>query len=76
MPVFLEYCTGQARSEFAKASESKGSPHTIVLCGAAIRAADVTRAMRCYQSKEISVAKLFAKHIKLKDAVKFTRSTR
>lgn len=35
-----------------------------------------TRSLREFQSPDARIAKLFAKHIKLKDAVSFLRSTR
>ncbi|KAL9086254.1 MAG: hypothetical protein Q9159_004260 [Coniocarpon cinnabarinum] len=76
LPSFLESTTNRSKAELSKAPVEKGAPHTIVLCGAAIRAADVTRALRCYQSKEATVAKMFAKHIKLKDAIEFTKGAR
>lgn len=54
----------------------KGSPHTLVIAGAGIRAADLTRSLRTFETKEAKVAKLFAKHIKLKEAVETCKSTR
>ncbi|OAA60564.1 DNA/RNA helicase, DEAD/DEAH box type [Niveomyces insectorum RCEF 264] len=48
-----------------------GSPHTIVVTGAGLRAADLVRALRPFQSKTNAIAKLFAKHIKLAEAVAF-----
>jgi hypothetical protein len=35
-----------------------------------------SRVVRKFQTKDATVAKLFAKHIKLKDSVKFLKSTR
>ena len=35
-----------------------------------------SRVVRKYQTKDATVAKLFAKHIKLKDSVTFLKSTR
>lgn len=35
-----------------------------------------TRALRTFQTNEAMVAKLFAKHIKLKDAIEFVKKTR
>ncbi|KAI5777369.1 U3-containing 90S pre-ribosomal complex subunit-domain containing protein [Geopyxis carbonaria] len=46
-----------------------GAPHTIVIAAAALRAAELARALRRFQSKEVAVAKLFAKHIKLDEAI-------
>jgi protein CMS1 len=70
-----------------------GAPHTIIVTGAGLRAADLARyvgtgthgklisddfarVMRKFQTKDATVAKLFAKHIKLKDSVAFLKSTR
>lgn len=53
-----------------------GSPHTLVITAAGLRAADLTRALRKFQTKDSMVAKLFAKHIKLKDAVEMVKKSR
>ncbi|GAB7359669.1 hypothetical protein MBLNU230_g6848t1 [Neophaeotheca triangularis] len=58
------------------AAEEKGHPHTLVIAPSGIRAADLTRALRQYQTKESMVAKLFAKHIKLKEATEMAKKTR
>lgn len=63
-------------SELIRAAKDKGSPHTIVVTGAGLRAADVTRVMRVFQTKDATVMKLFAKHIKLKDAKEHVAKTR
>ncbi|KAF2427588.1 hypothetical protein EJ08DRAFT_592794 [Tothia fuscella] len=55
---------------------SKGSPHTLVITAAGLRAADLTRALRTFESKDSKVAKLFAKHIKLKEAIETCSKTR
>ncbi|KAJ9641475.1 Protein cms1 [Coniosporium apollinis] len=72
LPAFLE--------EFGKglkeAPKAKGSPHTLVVTSAGLRAADLTRALRKFQSKDATVAKLFAKHIKLKEAIESCKKTR
>jgi protein CMS1 len=59
------------------AVEESGCPHTMVVAASGIRAADLTRALRSFQSKTGGkVAKLFAKHIKLKDAIEECKKTR
>lgn len=58
------------------APEEKGHPHTLVIASSGQRAADLTRALRSYQTKESMVAKLFAKHIKLKEATEMAKKTR
>lgn len=81
---FVETCAG-ARGKKSKtkkggglcdAPKDKGSPHTLVVTGAGLRAADLTRALRKFQTKEAKVAKLFAKHIKLNEAVEELKKTR
>ncbi|MCJ1367701.1 hypothetical protein MMC16_006835 [Acarospora aff. strigata] len=78
LPAFLEHfaATSGHTHSLSKASKLKGAPHTIVVTGAGLRAADLTRALRTFQTKEAIVAKLFAKHIKLKEALHFVKSTR
>ena len=84
LPKFLEHFAGVRRSKKAGkggpklevAPEEKGSPHTLVIAGAGLRAADLTRALRKFQTKEGMVAKLFAKHIKIKEAIETVQKTR
>ena len=77
MPAFIESMTGLKRNELAKGPPKKGAPQILVVCAAAIRAAELTRTMRCYQSKGGgTIAKLFAKHIKFKDAVDFVKKNK
>ena len=60
----------------ADAPQEKGHPHTIIVAAAGLRAADLARALRKFQSKQALVAKLFAKHIKLKEAVETVKKSR
>lgn len=57
-------------------AQEQGHPHTLVVAGAGLRAADLTRALRKFQTKDALVAKLFAKHIKLKEAVEMVKNSR
>jgi len=78
LPEYLEQFAsreGQSKN-LSTASKKPGTPHTIVITSAGLRAADVTRALRTFQTKQATVAKLFAKHIKLKEAIEFVRKTR
>lgn len=78
MPSFLEHYNPKAAGNMALSSASKklGSPHTLVITSSGLRAADITRALRLFQTKDAVVAKLFAKHIKLREAVDYVRKTR
>lgn len=78
MPSFLENYNPKARGRLAlsSASQNLGSPHTLVVTSAALRAADIARALRTFQTKEAAIAKLFAKHIKLREAVEYVKKTR
>ncbi|KAK5133484.1 hypothetical protein LTR08_007726 [Meristemomyces frigidus] len=79
LPAFMEQFAGVRRnkkgSKLLNAPPGKGSPHTLIVASAGLRAADLTRALRKFQTKNSSVAKLFAKHIKLKEAIDTVRST-
>ncbi|KAF2805393.1 uncharacterized protein BDZ99DRAFT_467003 [Mytilinidion resinicola] len=56
-------------------TSSKGSPHTLIVAGSGIRAANLARALKDGLPNEgvkaPKVGKLFAKHIKLKEAIEF-----
>ncbi|KAH9994738.1 U3-containing 90S pre-ribosomal complex subunit-domain containing protein [Xylariaceae sp. FL0662B] len=56
-----------------EAPKQNGTPHTIIVTGAGLRAADVVRSVRKYQKKGNTVAKLFAKHIKLEESTQFLK---
>lgn len=75
LPEFLEEFSENAK-ELGEAPETKGSPHTIVVAGAGLRAAELVRALRRFQKKGNPVAKLFAKHIKMEEAVQFLTTHR
>ncbi|KAF2146235.1 uncharacterized protein K452DRAFT_219405 [Aplosporella prunicola CBS 121167] len=66
LPTYLETF---AQEDVKKVPKKAGHPHTIVVAGAGIRAADLTRSLRKFETKDVKVAKLFAKHIKLKEAM-------
>ncbi|KAN0072161.1 U3-containing 90S pre-ribosomal complex subunit domain containing protein [Elaphomyces granulatus] len=76
LPDFLRAYSPNKGNDLSKASEVKGTPHTLVVASAGLRAADLVRALRSFQTKEAIVAKLFAKHIKLDEAKKFVQRTR
>ncbi|KAJ9161610.1 Protein cms1 [Coniochaeta hoffmannii] len=75
LPEFLEEFAEDAK-QLGEAPEAKGSPHTIVVAGAGLRAAELVRSLRKFQKKGNSVAKLFAKHIKMEEAVTFLNTHR
>jgi len=75
LPDFLEQFAAEPE-RLSEAPKAKGSPHTIVVTGAGLRAADIVRSLRKYQSKNNTVAKLFAKHIKLQESVEFLTTHR
>ncbi|KAI9700913.1 MAG: hypothetical protein M1820_006674 [Bogoriella megaspora] len=78
LPSYLEYFHGgpQASDQLSKAGLAPGCPHTLVIAAAGLRAADLARTLRKFQTKEAMVAKLFAKHIKLKEAVGMAKKSR
>ncbi|KAK1768785.1 U3-containing 90S pre-ribosomal complex subunit-domain containing protein [Phialemonium atrogriseum] len=75
LPDFLEAFVEDPK-ELGAAPKDKGAPHTIVVTGAGLRAAELVRSLRKFQTKGTPVAKLFAKHIKLEEAVSFLSKAR
>ncbi|OHW97842.1 DEAD-like helicases superfamily protein [Colletotrichum incanum] len=78
LPEFLEKFA-EKPERLSTAPEKKGAPHTIIVAGAGLRAADIVRAVRKFQSKKSTVSKLgpqFAKHMKVDEQVKFLQNTR
>ncbi|KAJ6264125.1 hypothetical protein Dda_0267 [Drechslerella dactyloides] len=72
-------CTkkGQSSISHLKSSpKAPGSPHTLVIAPAALRAADLVRILRKYQTADAAVAKFFAKHVKLSEATEYAAKTR
>ncbi|KAF2460270.1 U3-containing 90S pre-ribosomal complex subunit-domain containing protein [Lineolata rhizophorae] len=66
LPTFLEH---EAAEDLRTDPKVPGCPTTLVITSAGIRAADLTRALRTFQMNGCTVAKLFAKHIKLQEAI-------
>ncbi|GES65407.1 U3-containing 90S pre-ribosomal complex subunit-domain-containing protein [Aspergillus terreus] len=76
LPAFLKAFSPNKGAGLAQASEAKGTPHTLVVSPGGLRAADVVRALRSFQTKESIIGKLFAKHIKLEEAKQFLERAR
>ena len=78
MPAFMRQYSSPRRdaADLSKSAKANGTPHTIVVAGAGLRAANVTRALREFQTKDATVMKLFAKHIKLEEAKESVKKTR
>ncbi|KAF2397441.1 hypothetical protein EJ06DRAFT_533044 [Trichodelitschia bisporula] len=74
-PEFLEMFKDK-KEKLSVAPKAPGAPHTLIITASGIRAADVVRAVKGLGGKEGGVAKLFAKHIKLKEAVESCRKMR
>lgn len=75
LPSFLENFSGNLNELWTAPSET-GAPHTIIVASAGIRAANIARSVRKFPEKEAKVAKLFAKHIPIQDAIKFLKTYR
>ncbi|KFA69837.1 hypothetical protein S40285_02440 [Stachybotrys chlorohalonatus IBT 40285] len=68
LPDFLEKFADDAK-DLTKTPAKKGSPHTLIVAGAGLRAADIVRAVRKFSTKDSLIAKLFAKHMKVEEQV-------
>lgn len=66
---FLENAIDKGKDGLVHCEKGAG-PHTLVVTSSGIRTADLARVLRVFNSTESQVAKLIAKHMKLKDNVK------
>lgn len=57
LSAFIEKFTEKSES-LSKPPKKKGAPHTLIVAGAGLRAADIVRAVRKFQTKDSSIAKL------------------
>ncbi|KAI9903604.1 hypothetical protein N3K66_000133 [Trichothecium roseum] len=73
LPGFIEKFAEKPES-LTKPPKKKGAPHTLIVAGAGLRAANITRAVRKFQTKDNAVAKLFAKHMKVEEQVEFLKN--
>lgn len=75
LPIYLEKYS-QNPTKLWGSSKKNGSPHTIIVCPAGLRCADVARVVKKFTAQGSLVAKLFGKHIKMDEAVKTLQSHR
>ncbi|KAK0656455.1 U3-containing 90S pre-ribosomal complex subunit-domain containing protein [Cercophora newfieldiana] len=75
LPEFLE-AFAEDPKKLEDAPKKNGSPHTLIVAGAGLRAANLVRSVRKFQKKGISVGKLFAKHFKVEEQVSFLQKSR
>ncbi|TIB00639.1 hypothetical protein E3P96_02598 [Wallemia ichthyophaga] len=72
---FISTQFSNLKDSLSKPNKQKGSPRLLVICSSAIRCADVVRSLKQLNpSKDIPIAKLFAKHIKLHEQKDFLQS--
>ncbi|KAF8610705.1 hypothetical protein BDV93DRAFT_517792 [Ceratobasidium sp. AG-I] len=77
LPDFITTTCPTLASRIAQRPKHHAAPTAIVLAGAALRVADLTRAIRPLKGESGGeIAKLFAKHFKLKDHVAYLAKTR
>ncbi|CAE6434100.1 unnamed protein product [Rhizoctonia solani] len=77
LPDFITLTCPTLASRIAQRPKHHAAPTAIVLAGAALRVADLTRAIRPLKGESGGeIAKLFAKHFKLKDHVAHLAKTR
>lgn len=75
LPEFLTKFTRGGVEELSTCGKEDG-PHTLVITSSGIRTADVARELRVFNKESSQVAKLIAKHMKLKDNIKYLQKTR
>ncbi|KAI0262916.1 U3-containing 90S pre-ribosomal complex subunit-domain containing protein [Gloeopeniophorella convolvens] len=76
---FIVQAVPSLHTRLSQRTKSCGAPTLLFLTGAALRVADVTRVLRnktLQGDKGSGVAKLFAKHVKLEEHVKYLKGTK
>lgn len=76
LPAYLEHFTTGGRETLSTCSAGTASPHTLVLAASGIRVADLVRELRVYNTEQSKVAKMIAKHMKLKENIEYLAKTR
>ncbi|TFK55256.1 hypothetical protein OE88DRAFT_1674959 [Heliocybe sulcata] len=79
LPDFIVQMCPDLRTQLSQRPKHNGAPFMILVCGAALRVADATRVLKTKAlrgEKGGDVAKLFAKHIKLEEHVKYLKRTK
>lgn len=74
--TFPQYLKQFVNEKELKVCAGEASPHTLIVTAAAIRATDLIRAVREFGSEESKIAKLFTKHMKLKENINYVQKTR
>ena len=75
LPEFLEQFSVGGKDALSTCHQ-KGMPHTLVVTSSGMRTADLSRALRVYQNEACKVAKLVAKHTKLRENIQYMRTTK
>jgi protein CMS1 len=75
LPAYLESFVQGGKDSLSSCGRA-ASPHTLIIASSGIRVADLVRELRVYDSKDSKVAKLIAKHMKLKENIEFLAKTK
>ena len=70
LPALLEQYSPGGKDQLSRCKD-KASPHTMVLAMSGMRVADIYRELVVYNNPKSKVGKFIAKHMKLKDNVKY-----
>jgi protein CMS1 len=75
LPGYLEKFVRGGRDKLLTGAK-EASPHTLIVACSGIRVADLVRELRVYDTKDSKVAKLIAKHMKLKENIEYLAKTK
>ncbi|KAK6371371.1 Protein cms1 [Exophiala oligosperma] len=73
--AFLEQFTENGKTVLT-ACDAEAAPHTLVIAPSGIRAADLYRELRVFNSEQSKVAKFIAKHMKLQENVEYMQKNK
>ncbi|KDE06532.1 hypothetical protein MVLG_03181 [Microbotryum lychnidis-dioicae p1A1 Lamole] len=71
--AFIREAIPTLPATLAKPTKKEGSPRILVIAGAALRVADLCRELKPFQTKDLHIAKLFAKHFKLTEHAQYLK---
>jgi len=72
---FLNQAVPKWQKRMKNMTETPGSPLLLIICSSALRAAQLNRDIAEFKREKCKIAKLFAKHMKIKDQEKFLKKS-
>ncbi|KAL6245713.1 Protein cms1 [Rhinocladiella similis] len=75
LAAFLEKFSENGKTDLIEC-DAEAAPHTLIIAPSGIRAADLYREMRVFNTEQSKVAKFIAKHMKLQENVEYMKKNK